>query len=106
MKTLDQLDAKLVKRTPLSSLPITINAPGSYYLTGNLTVGTGTAIIVIVDQVTIDLNGFTISSTASPASGTAVLLNPGTATFCRGQRVGGVAIDAGIAIAAPRSRER
>jgi len=75
MKSLDQLDAKLEKRTPISSVPITISTPGSYYLTGNLTVATGNAITVTVDQVTIDLNGFTISSTASPASGTAVLLS-------------------------------
>src|SRR5436190_21610576 len=75
MKTLDQLDAKLEKRTPISSVPLTITAAGSYYLTGNLTVGTGNAITVAADQVTIDLNGFTISSTASPPSGTAVLLS-------------------------------
>ena len=75
MKTLDQLDAKLEKRTPISSVPFTIYTPGSYYLTGNLAVATGNAITVTVDQVTLDLNGFTISSTASPASGTAVLLS-------------------------------
>jgi len=40
-------------------------------------VGTagGSAITISADHVTLDLNGFTISSTASPASGTAVLLS-------------------------------
>ena len=71
MKTLDQVEA----RTPISSAPFNISASGSYYLTGNLTVATGNAITINADQVTLDLNGFTISSTASPASGTAVLLN-------------------------------
>src|SRR5205085_10588939 len=37
MKTLDEIDAKLEKRTPISSLPYTISASGSYYLTQNLT---------------------------------------------------------------------
>lgn len=72
MKTLDQVDAKLESRAPISIVPITINASGSYYLTGNLAVTTGSAITISVDQVTLDLNGFTISSTASPAAGTAV----------------------------------
>src|SRR5436190_2248196 len=65
MKTLDEIDAKLEKRTPISSVPFTISASGSYYLTGNLAVTTGTAITISADNVTLDLNGFTISSTAS-----------------------------------------
>ncbi|MCP5009301.1 MAG: right-handed parallel beta-helix repeat-containing protein [Aestuariibacter sp.] len=46
-------------RTPIDSLPFTISASGSYYLTGNLTNGNG--IDVNVDNVTIDLMGFTLS---------------------------------------------
>jgi hypothetical protein len=75
MKTLDQLDAKLEKRTPISALPFTISAAGSYYLTGNLNVATGTAITITADDVTLDLNGFTIASTASPATGLGVSIN-------------------------------
>ena len=74
MKTLDQLEA----RTPISSVPFTINAAGSYYLTGNLAVTSGGAITISVDDVTLDLNGFTISSTASPASGTGILFPSGS----------------------------
>jgi len=75
MKSLDEIDAKLEKRTPISSAPFTINTSGSYYLTANLTVTTGSAVTITVDDVTLDLNGFTISSTASPASGTGVLIS-------------------------------
>ena len=73
MKTLDQIEA----RTPISTAPFTISAPGSYYLTGNLAVGTGggDAVVISTDGVTLDLNGFTVSSTASPASGYGVRIN-------------------------------
>jgi parallel beta-helix repeat protein len=71
MKSLDQIEA----RTPISSLPFVISAPGSYYLTKNLSVSTGTnAIEISANEVTLDLNGFTLSSTASPAVGTAIFL--------------------------------
>lgn len=71
MKTLDQIEA----RTPIPATPVgfypyvgppayfTISQSGSYYLTGNLTVPAGKDAIVIVDgvnDVTLDLNGFTI----------------------------------------------
>src|ERR1700753_1472427 len=62
MKSLDQIEA----RTPISSTSFVISAPGSYYLTTNLTM-TGdekntNAISITVSGVTLDLNGFTISS--------------------------------------------
>jgi hypothetical protein len=71
MKSLDQIEA----RTPISSAPFTINAQGSYYLTSNLSVTAGNAITIAVSGVTLDLNGFTISSSASPAAGAGVLIN-------------------------------
>jgi hypothetical protein len=42
--------------------PVTISVPGSYRLSGNLTVpdANTTAIMVAADNVTIDLNGFSI----------------------------------------------
>ncbi len=58
MKSLDQLEP----RTPISSLPITITQPGSYYLTGSFDLGSGDGIFVSAKNVTIDLNGFTIRS--------------------------------------------
>ncbi|OAI42198.1 hypothetical protein AYO41_04635 [Verrucomicrobia bacterium SCGC AG-212-E04] len=58
MKSLDQIEP----RTAITSLPITISTPGSYYLTGNLTAtADGTAITIAADNVTIDLNRFTLS---------------------------------------------
>lgn len=71
MKTLDQIES----RTPISAAPFTINQPGSYYLTGNVAVDSGDAITVAASAVTLDLNGFTISSTASPAAGIGVLIS-------------------------------
>src|SRR4029434_7246959 len=67
MKTLDQIEA----RTPLAggSTPIIVSQPGSYYLTGNVTISTtdhGITIAGVVKNVTIDLNGFTL---AGPGSG-------------------------------------
>jgi len=42
--------------------PVTLSAPGSYKLTGNLTVPQGSkGIVITADEVTLDLNGFRIS---------------------------------------------
>ena len=62
MKSLDQIEP----RTPISSLPFTISQSGSYYLTRNLqfTAGTGPAISINANYVTLDLMGFTLSSTS------------------------------------------
>ena len=70
MKTLTQVEP----RTPIQSLaataPYNITQSGSYYLTGNITVSTDISAIIVasgVDDVTIDLNGFTIESTLATA---------------------------------------
>lgn len=60
MKTLDEVEA----RTPISgsSTPVgtyNISKSGSYYLTGNRTCS-GTGIAVNADNVTIDLNGYSL----------------------------------------------
>lgn len=70
LKTLDQIEARI----PISTVPFNITQSGSYYLTGNLSVATGTAINITTDNVSLDLNGYTISSTANPASGYAVAI--------------------------------
>ncbi|RYD34128.1 MAG: hypothetical protein EOP87_09795, partial [Verrucomicrobiaceae bacterium] len=62
MKSLDQIEPRKL----ISSLPLTISEPGSYYLAGNLVFsGTGVAINVASANVTIDLCGFNISSTVT-----------------------------------------
>jgi hypothetical protein len=71
MKSLDQIEA----RTPISGAPFIISNPGSYYLTTNLTVTIGNAIFISTNQVTLDLNGFTISSTDNANLGSGIIMN-------------------------------
>ena len=74
MKTLDQVEP----RTPLAggTSPVSIGS-GSYYLTGNVTIGaSANGITVTAGNVTIDLNGFTLAGAGS-GSGSGILLNGG-----------------------------
>jgi parallel beta-helix repeat protein len=66
-------DAKAEKRTPIGSLPFTINAPGSYYLTGNLSSSSATAtgITISASDVTIDLMGFLLRNSV-PTTGNGI----------------------------------
>ena len=88
MKTLTQVEP----RTPIASAPFTITNPGSYYLTTNLTVSGGNGISIATNGVTLDLNGFTIASTAPSAAGFGILLNSGlrNLTILNGFIQGGV----------------
>lgn len=55
-------------RTPIpgGAATFTISQPGSYVLTGNLTVSTAVnAIIINADNVDLDLNGFTVTGNPS-----------------------------------------
>jgi hypothetical protein len=64
MKTLQQVEPRTPISQPASAagFPIQINAPGSYYLTENITgVTANNGIEINVDNVTLDLNGFTLS---------------------------------------------
>ena len=88
MKSLDQIEA----RTAISAAPFSITQPGSYYLTHNLTVSSGDGIDINTNNVTLDLNGFTISSTAASATGYGIFLNSGlrNITIANGCIQGGV----------------
>ncbi|HEV2318736.1 MAG TPA: hypothetical protein VGV18_03235 [Verrucomicrobiae bacterium] len=92
MLTLSQVEP----RTPISSVPITITQPGSYYLVSNLVCTVSNAIVITANGVTLDLNGFTLSSTVANAAngGAAVLLNTALSisdiTICNGHIVSGV----------------
>ena len=57
MRTLDQVEPRI----PIDSVPIVIDQPGSYYLTGNLDAGANTAITITAPDVSLDLMGFTLS---------------------------------------------
>lgn len=62
MKTLEQVEP----RWPISSVPTNLTRSGSYYLTTNLTAGAGqNGITVSTNNVTIDLNGFTLSGSGT-----------------------------------------
>jgi hypothetical protein len=57
MKTLEQIEP----RTAITTMPYSITQPGSYYLTTNLTGVTGNhGIVIFADNVTLDMNGFTL----------------------------------------------
>jgi hypothetical protein len=88
MRTLFQIEP----RTPISSAPYTITRPGAYYLTANLTVTNGDGIDIDTNGVTLDLNGFGISSTAASANGDGIFLNGGlrNITIANGFIQGGV----------------
>ncbi len=76
MKTLDQVEARTPLAQPIApaTLPITINSAGSYYLTGNVTAPSGytqsgISVSSSVSNVTIDLNGFTVTGVSGSNSG-------------------------------------
>ncbi len=72
MKTLDQVEP----RRAISTLPFTISTSGSYYLTKNLqfAAASGNAITIAVSHVSLDLGGFTLSSSAG-VTGDAIRVN-------------------------------
>lgn len=69
MKTLQQVEP----RTPISSLPFTINQAGSYYLTTNLSGVSGqSGITIAAHNVTLDLAGFELAGIAGAGNGVIV----------------------------------
>jgi parallel beta-helix repeat protein len=66
MKTLDQVEARIpidaIHTPPVTSELYSITQPGSYYVTGDITFGSGLkGIRIASSHVTVDLNGFQIS---------------------------------------------
>ena len=83
-KTLQQVEP----RTPISSLPITLSQPGSYYLTTNLTGAAGQHGITITGpRVTLDLMGFELRGLPGSLSG--IFLNPATSPHIRNGSITG-----------------
>lgn len=69
MKTLEQVEP----RRPISALPFTIAAPGSYYLTTNLVNTSGlNGLQIQSPNVTLDLNGFSIIGNTGALAGIAI----------------------------------
>lgn len=82
MKTLDQVEARIIinaTNTPGdASNQFIISAPGSYFLTGNITGVSGkNGILITASSVTIDLNGFALigSGLAGIAAGSSGPVN-------------------------------
>jgi len=72
MKTLAQMEP----RTPITNVPVTISAPGSYYLTDSFIGVVGwDGITIDADAVTLDLNGFKLTGKAGSLSGIRVASN-------------------------------
>jgi parallel beta-helix repeat protein len=66
MKTLQEVEP----RTPISEAGYTIDTSGSYYLTTNLIASSYlSGITITADNVTVDLNGFSIMGSSTKASG-------------------------------------
>ena len=85
MKTLDEVEPRI----PISTAPYTIDQPGSYYLTNNLS----SRIIIDSDDVTLDLMGYTITASTtdgieSPSPGRRNLLIRNGAVRLTGSTVG------------------
>ena len=72
MKTLDQIEPRQV----IAALPYTIDAPGAYVVTRNLTLGSGNGISVTASDVTIDLNGFVLTGDRE-GGGHGIVVNDG-----------------------------
>jgi hypothetical protein len=74
MKSLDQIEARspLVEGSTGVSIAengtATISQSDSYYLTGDLVVSSGNGIVVNANAVTIDLNGFSVTTTLRATS--------------------------------------
>ncbi|MDQ2867314.1 MAG: right-handed parallel beta-helix repeat-containing protein [Verrucomicrobiota bacterium] len=77
MKTLDQVKAGIAidPSKPGFTTPYNITQPGHYFLTGNIGVTSGDAIDINANGVTLDLNGFTLSSMENSPAGTAIAPN-------------------------------
>ena len=81
MKTLNQIEP----RTAISSVPFSINQPGAYYLTTNLYgVSSDYGIQVFANNVTVDLNGFTLRGVTNALDGLVIFQSSSNVTVCNG----------------------
>lgn len=74
-RTLDELYTAIQslqsqRGTPITSLPITITQSGAYYLAANIQLGGSDGITISADDVTLDLNGRTITGNFTGTAGT------------------------------------
>ncbi len=70
MKTLEQVEPRIDVGTLVGDMSnsVVISTAGSYYLSGNLTVVNTNGIFIASSDVSLDLNGFTLSAQSGAAS--------------------------------------
>lgn len=71
-----------------SAMPLTISKPGRYKLPGNRVVKSGDGIIITASNVTLDLQGFTVSTTAG-GTGRGIVVQGGKGVVIHGGQVTG-----------------
>lgn len=86
MKSLDQVEARI----PITSVPVSLNESGSYYFVSNLVLNAGSlyAINVDADHVTIDMNGFSLTSASNVTASGIRVWSGKTFTLMNGAIVG------------------
>ena len=112
MKTADQIYSKLDPRTIVNSANtpgnsgnlFIISQPGSYYLTTNLTVSSGTGIAIHANNVTLDLNGFALKGMSGSFYGITIQ-DPITNITVLNGTISGF-LDAGIYDGSPSPKSR
>lgn len=76
-------------RIAITSLPFTINTPGSYYLAASLSAPTNVGgIFINASDVTIDLNGMTLRGVAGTGKGISTATNQANITVRNGALAG------------------
>lgn len=74
MKTLAQIEPRIDVLALGAQPPYIIAEPGSYYLSANIIAANGqSGIVILSHNVTLDLNGFTISSPFGGSTATAIV---------------------------------
>jgi len=94
MRTLDQI-APAIPCGGTPSRVVVAHAPGTYVLASDLTVSSGHGFFIEADNVTLDLNGFTISSSDPTGTWAAIVIGPGQTNLVirNGHISGAIAID-------------
>jgi len=62
-------------RIPISTAPYIIGAPGDYYVTRDLTVASGVTVTINANNVTLDLNGHTLTNSATTTGNWVIVTN-------------------------------
>jgi hypothetical protein len=93
MKSLDQLEPRIpIGKVGGSTGQIVIDHPGSYVLMGDLTATGGAPIILMSGDVTVDLNGFTVTA-PDLSSGITGMVTDGDIVIRNGRIVGTTSYD-------------